>query len=192
MQSEPLLICGQCGRPQHAGETCAFCGARLPPPFTHGPASGRDRVLQAYQPFLEADLGLAKRIRLSARRLEWYPRSGQPVIAKVEQLERVSLFSRPVWESLAIGALVSIGFILSSFWLVRVVLALFILLAIAACFLQKRYSLVLKTRDGRALRFDLGIGARRAPVVQRIESVWDSLQPALKQLGIATSNSAVV
>jgi hypothetical protein len=108
------------------------------------------------------------------------------VIAKVEQLERVSLFSRPVWESLPIGALAFIGLILSSHWFLRGVLALVVLLAVAACFLQKRYSLILKTRDGRSRSLDLGIGGRRAPVVQRIESVWDSLQPALKDLGIAT------
>lgn len=186
MPAEPLAMCGQCGRPQRAGESCIFCGARLPPPFAQVPSSGRDRVLQAYQPFLEGDLGLARRIRLSARRLEWYPRSGQPVIAKVEQLERVSLFSRPVWESLAIGALAFIGLIFSSHWLLRGALALVVLLAVAACFLQKRYSLILKTRDGRSRSLDLGIGGRRAAVVQRIESVWDSLQPALKDLGIAT------
>src|ERR1700736_765039 len=113
MAAKPLIVCGQCGRPQHAGESCIACGARLPPPFTQSPVLPRDRVLQAYQPFLEADLGLARRIRLSARRFEWYPRSGEPVIAPVEQIERLSLFSRPVWESLAIGAFASIGLILS-------------------------------------------------------------------------------
>ncbi len=190
MAFEPLLVCGQCGRPQHAGEACIACGARMPPPFIQSPSPARDRLLQAYQPFLEADLGLARRICLSARRFEWYPRSGEPVIAPVEQIERVSLFTRPVWESLAIGALASIGLILSSVWLLRAVLAVIVLLAIAACFLQKRYALVLRTRDGRSRRFDLGIGARRAPVVQRIESVWNSLQPALNELGIATREFA--
>jgi hypothetical protein len=42
------------------------------------------------------------------------------------------------------------------------------------------------TRDGRSRSFDLGIGSRRAPVVQRIESVWASLQPALNELGVET------
>jgi hypothetical protein len=148
--------------------------------------ASRNSVLQAYQPFLEADLGLRRRILLSSKRLEWRPRSGSPVIVEVAQIESVSLLSRRVWESLIPGALAAIGFILAPAWPVRVLVAAIGMLAVAACFLQKRYALAVKTRDGHLRRLDLGIGARRAPVVQRIESVWDSLQPALRELGIAT------
>ncbi len=149
------------------------------------PAS-RDSVLQAYQPFLEADLGLRRRLFLSPKRLEWRPRSGNAVIVEVAQIERVSLLSRPVWESLIPAALAAIGFILAPAWPLRVLISGVGLLAVAACFLQKRYALAVKTRDGRLRRFDIGIGTRRAPVVQRIESVWDSLRPALEELGIST------
>src|SRR5262249_13692897 len=57
------------------------------------------------------------------------------------------------------------------------------LLAVAACFLQGRYALVLILRDGGRRSFDLGIGTRRSPLVQRIDSVWESLRPALEQVG---------
>jgi hypothetical protein len=147
---------------------------------------GRDLILKAYQPFLEADLGLERRILLSAKRFEWHPRSGDPVIAEVAQIERVRLLSRPVWESLAIGAVASLAVFFARAWASRALLCGVVILAVAACFLQKRYALVLTTRDGRSRSFDLGVGTRRAPVVQRIESVWGSLQPALKELGVQT------
>ncbi len=136
----------------------------------------RDRILKAYQPFLEADLGLERRILLSAKRLEWHPRSGDPVIAEVAQIERVRLASRPA----------SLAVLLARGWVIRALLGAIVVLAVAACVLQKQYALVLTTRDGRSRRIELGIGTRRAPVVQRIESVWGSLQPALKELGVET------
>jgi hypothetical protein len=185
MTSELLLVCPQCGRRQQMRESCSKCGAHLSPISGQDP-TGRDSVLQAYQPFLEGDLGLERRILLSAKRLEWRPRRGEPVIAEVQQIEWVRLLSRPVWESLFIGAVASIVLAFASAWAIRALLAGIVLLAVAACFLQKRYALLLKMRDGRLRSFELGIGARRAPVVQRIESVWDSLQPALEELGIRT------
>src|SRR5258708_15093364 len=111
-----LLFCPQCGRPQHARESCVACGALLPSPPSKRPAAGRDRILEAYQPFLEADLGLQRRILLSAKRLEWHPRSGDPVIAEVAQIERVRLASRPVWESLAIGAVALLAVFVAKAW----------------------------------------------------------------------------
>src|SRR6266851_3373456 len=180
-----LLFCPQCGRPQPAKASCVACGAPLPPP-SNRPLGGRDLILKAYQPFLEADLGLERRILLSAKRFEWHPRSGDPVIAEVAQIERVRLLSRPVWESLAIGAAASLAVLLARGWVIRALLGAIVVLAVAACVLQKQYALVLTTRDGRSRRIDLGIGTRRAPVVQRIESVWGSLQPALKELGVGT------
>ncbi|HME91421.1 MAG TPA: hypothetical protein VKE49_08345, partial [Myxococcaceae bacterium] len=50
--------------------------------------------------------------------------------------------------------------------------------------LQKRYALRLRLKDGREASLVLGIGARRSPMVQRIESVWDSLAPELTSLGV--------
>lgn len=180
-----LLFCPQCGRPQYARPSCVACGAPLASPGDR-PLGGRDRILKAYQPFLEADLGLQRRILLSAKRLEWHPRSGDPVIAELAQIERVRLLSRPVWESLAIGAAASLAMFFVRNWVTRVLLGAIALLAVAACVLQKQYALVLTTRDGRSRRIDLGIGTRRAPAVQRIESVWGSLQPALNELGVQT------
>ncbi len=140
-------------------------------------------MLAAYQPFLEADLGLKRRLLLSSKRIEWHPRSGDPIATDVSQIARVRLHSRPAWESLAIGAPAFVAMLLASAWL-RALLAAVALLAAAACFLQRRYALVLEMRDGSARAFDLGVGTRRSSVVQRIESVWDSLRPALEELGI--------
>src|SRR5712664_1600123 len=103
MASELVLVCSQCGRRQQMRESCSKCGARLSPISGQDP-TGRDSVLQAYQPFLEGDLGLERRILLSAKRLEWRPQRGEPVIAEVEQIEWVRLLRRPVWESIFIGA----------------------------------------------------------------------------------------
>src|SRR5260370_32536822 len=132
MSSEKILLfCPQCGRPQNAQATCVGCGAPLPPPGNR-PMGDRDRILKAYQPFLEADLGLERRILLSAKRLEWHPRSGDPVIAEVAQIERVRLLSRPVWESLAIGAAASLAVVLARGWVIRRLRGAIVVLAVAA------------------------------------------------------------
>ncbi len=138
------------------------------------------------QPFLEADLGLRRRILLSANQLEWRPRSGRPVVTELARIDRVRLLSRPVWESLAVGALACLGLLLASAFATRAFCIGLSLLAVAACFLQGRYALVLTMRDGSTRSFDLGIGTRRSPLVQRIDSVWESLRPALEQVGVRT------
>ena len=138
------------------------------------------------QPFLEADLGLGRRLLLSSKHLEWRPRAGRPVVTELVRIERVCLLSRPVWESLAIGALAFLGLLLATAAVIRAFCIGVALLAVAACFLQGRYALVLILRDGGRRSFDLGIGTRRSPLVQRIDSVWESLRPALEQVGVRT------
>jgi len=138
------------------------------------------------EPFLEADLGLQRRILLSSKQLEWRPRSGRPVVTELARIERVCLLSRPVWESLAIGGLACVGLLLAPALAMRAVFIALALLAVAACFLQGRYALVLIMRDGSSRSFDLGVGTRRSPLVQRIDSVWESLRPALEQVGVRT------
>src|SRR6266851_4582866 len=110
----------------------------------------RDQVLDAYQPFLEADIGLGRRVLLSSRRLEWRPGKGRPPLqVDVPDLESVVLSTRPVWESLYIGGLTCLAFVLKSPWFVHGIFALLALLAVAACFLQKRYALQVTLKDGR-------------------------------------------
>jgi len=138
------------------------------------------------QPFLEADLGLGRRLLLSSKQLEWRPRSGCPVVTELVQIERVCLLCRRVWESLVIGALAFLGLLLAPAFTMRAFFLAVALLAVAACFLQGRYALVLILRDGGRRSFDLGIGTRRSPLVQRIDSVWESLRPALEQVGVRT------
>src|SRR4051812_10787167 len=99
MPAQVLVMCHECGRPQPGGrESCVACGARLPPAL---PPSSRDQVLDAFAPFLEADLGRGRVITLSKRRLEWH--SGLKDDARVfelSQLKSLELSRRPVFESL--------------------------------------------------------------------------------------------
>jgi hypothetical protein len=132
---------------------------------------------------MECDLGLGRKLLLSARRLEWRPRSGQQLTIELRQLESASLERRPIWESLLISAIAGMAAVALSGWVRWVALALG-LLALAACFLQRRYGLYLRLRDGQAHRIFLGIGRSNAPVVERIESVWSSLSDALRSLGV--------
>src|SRR5262249_19693028 len=72
--------------------------------------SARDRLLQAYQPFVEADLGRGQMLRLSQRRLEWIPDAHRrPLIIPVAQLRSLSLSQRPIWEALVLGVLLIAG-----------------------------------------------------------------------------------
>src|SRR5437868_5279893 len=94
MPAQVLVMCPECGRPQPGGsEACIACGARLPPAL---PPSGRDQVLDAFSPFLEADLGRGRVLTLSKRRLEW--RSGYEGDAQVfelSELKSLELSRRP-------------------------------------------------------------------------------------------------
>lgn len=108
------------------------------------------------------------------------------MVTQLAQIDRVRLLRRPVWESLAIGALACLGLLFGSAFAVRALFVGIALLSVAACFLQGRYALVLVMRNGSRCSLDLGIGTRRSPLVRRIDSVWESLRPALEQVGVKT------
>lgn len=185
MPAEILIMCPRCGRPQRAqGDHCIHCLATLAPAPAQAPSVKNDPVPDPSEPFLEADLGLGRRVLLSAKQLQWMPRQGETVIVDLAKLESVTLVTRPVWESLYIAALAALAFAVRAPWLVHAVLGALIVLALAACVLQKRYAFRLRLKDGREASLVLGIGARRSPVVLRIESVWGSLAPALTSLGV--------
>ncbi len=148
--------------------------------------TGREAILEAHQPFLEADLGLGRRLLLSSKHLEWHPRApASPLIAELAQLQSVKLAARPVWESLGIGLVALTGIAFSSRLPVQGVLGAVAVLAMVACLLQRRYSMLLKWKSGRAEELFLGIGTPRAPVVERIEGVWSSVCGALQSMGVA-------
>lgn len=148
----------------------------------------RERLLDSYQPFLEADLGRGHVIRLSRRRLEWVGGPGStPLIFKLHDLSGVSLAERPVWESLLVGILLAGGFALGLRWPIQLVLAGLILVSVFACFAQKRYALKLQLRSGQVLELALGVGTKRAPHSERVRSVWASVSAELRSLGVASS-----
>lgn len=142
-------------------------------------------MLDSYQPFVEADLGRGRLIRLSQRRLEWVGgRSGEPLIVKIEDLRSASLAERPVWETLLVGILLAGGFVVGPPWAIRLLLGGLILLSLIACFAQKRYALRLQLRSGQVLEVALGIGTQRAAQTQRVRSVWASVSAELRSLGV--------
>ncbi len=146
----------------------------------------RDRLLDCYRPFLEADLGRGHLIRLSQRRLEWVGgRGGEPLIVKIEDLRCVSLAERPAWEALLVGILLAGGFALGPPWAIRLLLGGLILLSLIACFAQKRYALRLQLRSGQVLEVALGTGTKRAAQTERVRSVWATLSAELRSLGVA-------
>jgi hypothetical protein len=146
----------------------------------------RDRLLDSYQPFLQADLGRGHLIRLSQRRLEWVGgRRGKPLIVRIEDLRCVSLAERPVWEAVLVGILLAGGFVLGPPWAIRWLLGALILLSLVACFAQKRYALRLQLRSGQLLEVALGTGTQRAAQTQRVRSVWATLSAELRTLGVA-------
>jgi hypothetical protein len=183
MPAEILIMCPRCGRPQRSqGNRCVHCLAALSP-VAEQPTGSQNE--SANEPFLEADLGLGRRVLLSANSLEFSSPSGaSPLSVELPMLESVTLVQRPVWESLYIGALASLAFAVRAPWLVHALFGAVAVLALAACALQKRYGVRLRTKDGRKATLFLGIGPRRSPVAQRIQSVWDSLAPALASLGV--------
>src|SRR5690349_3854622 len=82
MAPEVLVMCERCGRPQKAAKECVHCGTALPTtPIGAGAQAsgeakgkgkaGREKLLDAYDPFLECDLGAGRKLLLSERRLEW-------------------------------------------------------------------------------------------------------------------------
>ena len=192
MPVEVLVMCRECGRPQFEGPLdCVACGAKLPEvPAPAAPRSARDALLAEYEPFMEADLGAGRALLLSPKHLEIRPKSGRPTQVELGKLASVALVSRPVWESLVFAAASGVGSALAPRVLVRVSLLGVALLAVAACFLQKRYALVLTLKEGVSAQLPLGMGREGTPAVQRIRSVWRSVREELRGLGVDTGSSA--
>src|SRR5687767_11408478 len=100
-------MCPGCARPQFPAAACVACGAALPEAAAVEAASGqaepsaRDRILQAFEPHLEASLGGGRTLLLSERRLEWKPAKDDPGHqVELGSLESVGLGVRPIWEAL--------------------------------------------------------------------------------------------
>lgn len=189
MPPKVLVMCAECGRPQFATQaTCVACGAALPdtPVPKEELASARDRLLQSYEPYLEGSLGRGRRLLLSDKRLEWHGGGGQSAVLELSELKRVRVDARPVFESLLFAAGLAAAALVTPWLALRLVLGGLSGLAVVACFAQRRYDLVLESAGARR-RFLLGIGTRRAPISQRIESIWSSFREELSRLGIATS-----
>lgn len=186
MAVEVLVMCGGCGRPQHAGrEACVACGAKLPEAPAASPPPEQGAILEADPPFMEADLGRGRALALSRKRLEWRRGRGErPVLIELARLASVRLDRRPVFESLifAVPALAALPVAASP--LLRTALVALLLWAVAACFAQRRYVLRLRNDRGEQAGLLLGMGRPRAPRGMRIESVWSSLAQELRGLGV--------
>lgn len=193
MPAEVLVMCSECGRPQYATqESCVACGAKLPPaPQPRSPPTGRDAILEAFQPFLEANLGRGQLLSLSKKRLEWRPGAeSKPILFELAALASVQLAQRPVYETLifAIPAL-ALAFLVGS-TVIRVALAAFFVLCVVACLTQRRYELRLRNQHGEHARLYLGTSRPRAGQGARIESVWDALSQELRDLGVSVEKDA--
>ncbi len=181
MPAEVLVMCAQCGRPQKPAPACTACGAALPEPPVRAPRSGRDQLLEAYSPFLEGDLGGGRKLLLSERRLEW---TGKPPLAvELSELRAARLGARPAWEALLFcGLSVSVGAFVPG-W-PRVALGALFLLAAAACFLQRRYALVLARRDGRSAELFFGFARLGSDKARQLRGVYASLATELRERGV--------
>jgi hypothetical protein len=188
---EVLVMCPFCGRPQFPAAACVACHQPLPaapPPGaaapTSPPPSGRDKLLEAYEPYLEADLGEGKTLLLSQKRAEW--KRGEREVVKVDlsSVAVVALRSRPIWEALLFVPLFA-GLVVLPWLGLRLAGLTLMTAAIAACFLQRRFSLSWTLKDGRALNWVLGFGRAGTPAVQRVKSVWSSLAQELLRQGVS-------
>lgn len=147
--------------------------------------SRRDQLIDSYQPFLELNLGRGRQLLLSQKRLEWTegPNSNRRAV-EIDFLESVRLTRRPVWEALLPAAAFLGALALIQRWEVRLFLSTLVVLGVAACLLQKRYALQLSLCNGNRLEIFLGVGTRRAAIVQRIESIWSTLSAELNALEV--------
>lgn len=188
MPAIELVMCAACGRPQAQAEKCVQCGQPLPPPIVGSAAEAkdaRDQVFDNHLPFLEATLGAGRTLKLSRRRLEWIAGKGaRPVQLEVGELATATLKARPIYEALLFAALFGAGAALSQTPWLRIVLGVLAALSVVACFAQRRYALVLERRGGGSAGLFFGIGKRGSPTVQRIDSVWSSVAPELRALGV--------
>ena len=152
--------------------------------------SARDRLLEAYQPFLEADLGRGHLLRLSQRRLEWIPGAHRKtMMIPVAELRFFYLAQRPIWEALVLGVLLMAGAALAGTLVLRFLFAGLFVLAAAACFAQKRYVLGLQLRSGELVEIPLGFGTARSAQSRRVQSVWETLSQELRGLGVTLRGS---
>ena len=151
--------------------------------------SARDRLLEAYQPFVQADLGRGHLLRLSQRRLEWIPGHRKPMIIPVAELRVFYLAQRPIWEAMVLGVLLIGGAALAGSWVLRLIFAALFLLAAAACFAQKRYALRLRLRSDELVEIPLGFGTAHSAHTLRIKSVWATLSEELKGLGVTPAEA---
>ncbi|MFZ5468208.1 MAG: hypothetical protein ACOZIN_02125 [Myxococcota bacterium] len=188
--AEVLVMCSQCGRPQLAAKkTCAGCGAQLPqtPEMPQLP-SPRDKLLDAFQPFLELSLGGGRRLLLSDRRLEWYPPSGKGLSFELGNVRQVRFRQRPAFEALLFAGAFAVGAAMVPWLFVQLVFGGLAGVAAIACLTQKHYALVVHAGGGRRTLL-LGIGAASSPIAQRALSVWESLRLELERLRVTCEPS---
>lgn len=187
MGARRLALCPACGRPQFPTQPqCVGCGAALPDKPATGPEikAGRDKILDAYEPFLEASFGRGKRLLLSVKRLEWHPGLAPPVKVELAELTFASLERRPAYEALLIAGVVGLAAVALPWTFAKALLSALGLLAVGACFTQRRFALVLRSADQTA-RIVLGVGTARAPISRAVLSAWATFAEELAQLGVA-------
>lgn len=185
-------MCAACGRPQFAGEgkACTACGAVLPEAPMAAGAGGRERLIQQYQPFLEATVGPGRRLLLSAKALEWHDGKRPAYSIPLSKLAAVELSRRPVFEALVFTALAAAGAALVPWPPGRVALGLLGVLALVACFAQRRLAFVLHGRDGGRRELFWVVGTPNAAVVRTVQSVWASVRDELVRAGVAAREGA--
>jgi hypothetical protein len=180
MPAEVLVMCAQCGRPQRAAtERCIACGAALPEvPARNVAKDPRAKLLDAFEPFLEGDLGGGRKVLLSEKRLEWTGKQSGNV--ELAALGAVRLSARPVFEALIFCGLAVAVAPFVPLW-PRVALGVLFALGLCACFLQKRYALVLTRKDGQRGELFWGMGRPGGAFAHRARSVWWSLSAELRE-----------
>jgi hypothetical protein len=191
MPAEILVMCEACGRPQFPRKGgCVQCGAPLPdhPTGLKRPSTPKEKLFDAFEPFLEGDFGRAGVMLLSQRRLEWKPAAGSREERKtyaLVDLDMVKLERRPAWEALFFAALPLIASALVSSPTVRWILWGVAAFAALAAATQRRYALFVRTRDRKEpLGLLVAVGTSGSPAVQRALSVWETLSAELKALGV--------
>jgi len=179
-----LVICEACHRPQFANQaSCVGCGAALPAvAATPGQLkSAREKLIEAYEPFLEAHFGRGRLLLLSEKQLEWHHRGGRALVANLAEIDSIRVEKRRVWETLLPAALVALAAAWPATGWVRLGLLGFSALWVVAGVVQRRAALVVRMKDGRQAALPLGIGA---PALERAEGIWSTLGPELAKLGV--------
>ncbi len=160
------MLCSRCGHSGAANRlTCPTCGAQLPD-----------------APFLEGTVTAQRRLHLSARRLEWTRGDHIEGGVDLSSLTRVALKVRPVYETLLFAGPLGLGAATHA-GAVRWVLAALALVAVAACFVQRRYGLLLEGATGRRIVVGLAVAFPGSERARRVASVWESLAAELPRLG---------